>query len=153
MLKEFAAGAVIVRRERGQLLYLLIYSRRNSIWGFPKGHLEPGETEKEAALREIQEETGLDAARLAFLDGFRHEDIYPAASTREATSGLPIEKHSVYYLASTREEHIITDNDEISDFRWVEFDAALSLIAFESMREVLRAAHTFLRHRFIDKEQ
>ena len=59
MKKEFSAGAVIFREEKGRILFLLIYSARNRVWGFPKGHVEAGESEKDAAKREIKEETGL----------------------------------------------------------------------------------------------
>jgi 8-oxo-dGTP pyrophosphatase MutT (NUDIX family) len=67
MDKEFSAGTLIFRKEKEQALFLLIYSNRNKIWGFPKGHIEPGEDEKDAVLREIKEETGISDLR--FISG------------------------------------------------------------------------------------
>src|SRR5690606_41984899 len=61
--EEISAGGVVVRVADGRPLFLLIRdSYRN--WGFPKGHLEPGESAAAAAMREVAEETGLDALRL-----------------------------------------------------------------------------------------
>src|SRR5207253_3666365 len=60
---ETSAGGVVFRVDHGQPLFLLIRdSYRN--WGFPKGHLEPEEKPAAAALREVQEETGLDGLDL-----------------------------------------------------------------------------------------
>ena len=60
---ETSAGGVVYRVHEGEPLFLLIRdSYRN--WGFPKGHLEPEEPPEAAALREVREETGLDALNL-----------------------------------------------------------------------------------------
>jgi 8-oxo-dGTP pyrophosphatase MutT (NUDIX family) len=141
--QEFAAGAVIFREENNRIWYLLIYSQRNRIWGFPKGHIEDNENEKTAALREIEEETGLTA--LHFIDGFREEDIYPATSNRGAAAGQTIEKHSIYYLAKTNAAIITVDNDEISDYRWLPYEKACALLPFEGIRRILQKAHLSLR--------
>ena len=60
MNHEYSAGAVVFKRERGKLKYLLIKSF-TGVFGFPKGHIEAGETEQEAAVREVFEETGIKA--------------------------------------------------------------------------------------------
>jgi len=39
--------------------YLLVYGKKSQKWGFPKGHMEKGETEEQTALREFYEETGI----------------------------------------------------------------------------------------------
>jgi 8-oxo-dGTP pyrophosphatase MutT (NUDIX family) len=55
---ETSAGGVIVRW-RGAVPYVLLIRDPYKHWGFPKGHLESGETPDAAALREVMEETGL----------------------------------------------------------------------------------------------
>ena len=57
MKKEKSAGAVIIREINGETEVLLIETKDNTV-GFPKGHLETNESEKEAAKREVIEETG-----------------------------------------------------------------------------------------------
>src|SRR3954452_19930336 len=60
---ETSAGGVVFRVDDGQPLYLLIRDSYQN-WGFPKGHLERGELPEAAALREVEEETGLSGLAL-----------------------------------------------------------------------------------------
>lgn len=142
MNKEFSAGAVIFKRENDEVLFLLIYSRRNKIWGFPKGHREFGEGEREVVLREIREETGL--GDIHFIEHFREEDIYEAISSRGSIEGQTIEKHSVYFLCETKEKKITIDNDEITDYQWLPATEAESLLFFNSLKQILKKASDFL---------
>ena len=60
------AGGVVVRRQGGDLRFLLVTARRQpSLWVFPKGHIEDGETVEQAAVREVQEEAGVEATVVA----------------------------------------------------------------------------------------
>ena len=64
-----SCGAVVFTHKDGEIHYVIIRAH-NGEHGFPKGHMEPGETELETALREIAEEVGL---KPAFVTGFRKE--------------------------------------------------------------------------------
>jgi len=141
--REFSAGGVICRKEKGYFLFLLIYSNRNKIWGFPKGHIEPQENEREAACREIREETGL--RELSMIEGFCEEAVYEAKSSRGQWKGQTIEKHSIYFLFKTGQEHIRVDNHEITDYKWLAFDGALALLKFENERNILQSADRYLK--------
>ena len=66
-LYESSCGAVIFHDIKGEVRYLLIKNKRSAHWGFPKGHIERGETKEQTALREVQEETGL---RVKLIEGF-----------------------------------------------------------------------------------
>ena len=55
---EHSSGAVLYTEEQGEIRYILV-QERNGNWGFPKGHIEAGESRRQTALREIREETGL----------------------------------------------------------------------------------------------
>ena len=145
--QEVSAGAVICRKESDGLKFLLIYSKRNSSWGLPKGHLESGETEIGAAGREIQEETGIDD--LNFVAGFREEDIYESVSNRVQFMGQTIEKHSVYFLAMTKADQIKVDPDEISDYRWLAIQEAESMLSFNSSKKIIRKAYDYLKTIFV----
>ena len=61
MADEKSCGAIVFTRENGIRKYVII--RGTGIYqgfnGFPKGHMEEGETESETALREVKEETGM----------------------------------------------------------------------------------------------
>lgn len=142
MDEEFSAGAIIFRCRDGKKEFLLIYSKRNNIWGFPKGHIESGEGEKDAALREIREETGLTGLR--FISDFREKDIYQAISTGGEFRGREIIKHSTYFLCETDEEKVTPDGREISKFSWLPFSEAKTLLSFESQKMLLERACGFL---------
>lgn len=70
MKYENSCGAVVFTRHKGEIQYVIIQSLEG-YYGFPKGHMEGIEEEKETALREIYEETGL---RVHILDGFKTSD-------------------------------------------------------------------------------
>ena len=73
MIYEKSCGAVVFTREGDVIKYVLV-QQKEGFYGFPKGHMEPGESEKETALREIYEELSL---RPVFIDGFVTTDEHP----------------------------------------------------------------------------
>ena len=141
MNKEFSCGAVVFRREGHVTTYLMIYSGRSKAWGFPKGHTESGESEKETALREIQEETGI--RDLKFIDGFREENVYTAKSNRGQYNGQDIEKLSIYYLCETQAKDVVVDAKEITGYKWLPIREAEKLLTFDSLKQILRRAERF----------
>lgn len=84
--KVNSAGAAVFRVKDGQPEVLVIRSGRK--WSFPKGHIEPGETEESAALREVLEETG---AQIRLLPGFRHEAPSPRPGDQRMVIGFAAE--------------------------------------------------------------
>jgi len=141
--KEFSAGAVIFKREGDKILFLVIYSKRNNIWSFPKGHLERGETEKQAALREIKEEVGLD--NLQFVEGFIEKIRYDTVSKRLPFQGERIEKYVTYFLCEIKFQDIIVDGREIADYKFLPLDKAEQMIKFRNLTILLRRAYDFLQ--------
>ena len=73
MIQEKSCGAVVFTRCGSKIQYVLVQNRAG-IYGFPKGHVEAGETEEQTALREVFEKVGL---LVRLLPGFRSEDAYP----------------------------------------------------------------------------
>ena len=72
MQHEHSSGAVLFKTENGSRVYLLVKEKKGH-FGIPKGHLEAGETEFQAAMREIWEETGL---KPKMIEGFKAESHY-----------------------------------------------------------------------------
>ena len=136
MPMEKSCGAVVINREDEETRYLLI-ANPAGIWGFPKGHMEAGETERETALREIREETGLD---VQFLGEFRAADAH--ALVRE---GRPdVTKQITYFLAEYERQAFTPQAGEISDIRLMTFRQAMDAFQFESSRRILREAAEYL---------
>lgn len=130
---ETSAGGVVVRRGIDGLAVLLIRdSYRN--WGFPKGHVEAGEECAAAALREVQEETGLE--------GLRVRGPIQAIDWYFRFKGRLIHKVCHFYLMETEHEATSPQHDEgITACRWEPFDRAVHLVSYANAREVLRRAH------------
>src|SRR5262245_46656739 len=89
-----AAGILITRGAADERKLLLLRNRRRGEWGFPKGHLEPGEDAAAGAARELAEETGITEYRLE--PGFRSVSRYAIRAGKRA--GLP--KEVTYFLAT-----------------------------------------------------
>jgi 8-oxo-dGTP pyrophosphatase MutT (NUDIX family) len=115
-----ACGAVVFRRNDRGIRLLLLRAYKN--WDFPKGLVEPGENELEAAKREVREETGLSELDYPFGDEFK--ETLPYAGNKVAR----------YYLAETDAEKIELPvsaelgQPEHHEYRWVSFDEAEDLL-------------------------
>ena len=133
MKQEKSCGGVVFTREQGELRYLII-RHRGGHCGFPKGHMEPGETEKETALREIFEEVGL---QVSLLD-YRLEDSYPLPNKPGVT------KHVTYFPAEFSNQTIRIQPEEICDAYLVSYEEAWTLLPFPEARRILSETHRFL---------
>ena len=115
-----ACGAVVFRRSDRGIRLLLLRAYKN--WDFPKGLVQPGENELEAAKREVREETGL--AELDYPFGEEFKETLPYAGNKVAR----------YYLAETDAEKIALPvspelgRPEHHEYRWVSFDEAEDLL-------------------------
>ena len=135
MRYEKSCGAVVFTESEGEIKYLLVESKSGH-WGFPKGHVEGDETERETALREVREETGV---RIDILDGFRAEDEYALPSKRATR------KRVVYFLGSFKDQRIVHQKSELSGARLVELSEAMELLRFDGARRIMREADSFLK--------
>ena len=64
MKREKSCGVLVLRRQEEELYVVLLRHRFGGHWSFPKGHVEAGESERQTALREVREETGLTGIKL-----------------------------------------------------------------------------------------
>ena len=114
-LLEKSCGVVPYRMYDGQVQYLLLM-QHNGTWSFPKGHTEPGETELETALRELQEETGLSAE---LIPESRASLVYPLSEL--------IHKELVLYLGEVCGD-LSLQKAEIAYHKWVTKDELKQLL-------------------------
>ena len=142
MLKEFSCGAVIYKIQNDNPVFLLVNSKRNGKWGFPKGHIENGESEIETARREIFEETGIK--KIEFIENFRKEDVYIISGAAGCAKDKTVEKHSIYFLALALENALDFDKDEISQLRWVNINHAQDLLFFAKQKEIINSAYNLV---------
>ena len=129
---EKSCGAVLYTKVDGERRYLLIKNRSFHA-GFPKGHVEYGETEMETVHREILEETGLS---VDVVEGFRREYDYKVR--------FFINKTAEYFLASFGDQTIVPQEGEVLDYWIVPLEEALEHLGFEQDRKILRDADEYL---------
>ena len=130
--EERSAGGVVYRMEGGRALFLLIRDSYKN-WGFPKGHLEVGEPPELAALREVQEETGLDG--LALRGEIDTIDWY------FRFRGRLIHKICHFYLMESASGETSPQREEgITACRWAMMPDAMQCISYANARAVLERA-------------
>lgn len=125
---EKTSGAVLYTEKDNERRYLLVRTKSGHI-GFPKGHVEYGETERESALREILEETGIKAE---LCDGFRMEYTF---TTLENT-----EKTGAFYLAYYNYKEAHRQESEIDEDYLLPYAEAYSKLNWEQDKAILQAA-------------
>jgi len=138
IVPELAAGAVVVDSDTGRIL--LLHESSEDRWCFPKGHVDPGESLGVAALREIQEETGLAAVTLGEELGevsYRFYDLAKAVNVHKTT---------VYYLGFTAGGKVRTE-PIFDQHEWAEVAKALQRVRYETDRRILELARPFLSAR------
>ncbi len=129
-----AAGCVVLARdETGRLLVLLIKDRQG-VWTLPKGHLDDGEGEEQAAIREVLEETGVRCTIAERLDQVTYP-VYRRGHWRD--------KQVTFFLASAAPEPTMPALAEgIQAAAWVPIDEAAKQIGYRQLRlMVQRLAH------------
>jgi len=118
-----AAGGVVIHD--GQVV--VVHRPRHDDWSLPKGKLDPGETWLEAAVREVEEECGLRCR----VGGERAASEYRVGDRS---------KRVRWWMMRVESDLGFAPSDEVDELRWLEFDEALTLLTYESDRDVVRAA-------------
>lgn len=134
MITENASGAVVYRLKNNQPEYLLLKSATSNFWGFPKGHVEGNETAIETAVREIREETQLQAT----IDPEFHADLdYDMKNSHH--------KHVVLYTSQVPADVTVTRQvEEISEYGWFGYQMARETLSYDNLKGLLDQANTYL---------
>ena len=120
-----AAGGIVLRRgESDELEVLLVHRPAYDDWSFPKGKLEPGETDEQAALREVEEETGLRCALGRELPSTTYRD------------GRGRSKSVRYWLMETV-GGVLRAANEVDDARFLSLSDAAGRLTYRRDRKLL----------------
>lgn len=135
-LYEKSCGAIVFYIKDDQIYFLLVKNKKGRHWGFPKGHIEIGETEEQTAKREVKEETGLD---VTILRGFRKKSYYkPFGKTK---------KKVVIFLAKADKNKVKIQNSEIECFKWLTIPEMFKHLKYPNDISMFKSALKRLRRK------
>lgn len=132
---EYSFGAAVYTQTSDGLRWLVVQERGGHT-GLPKGHIEPGETEEDCALREIYEETGV---RAEIEPGFQETISYSVGVRRE--------KHVTFFIAQYANQTPSPLPGEASAAMALPLDGALSAVTHEETRALLKKANEYLQQK------
>lgn len=134
MRVEKSCGAVVFTKVPKGIQYLLVQSLGGE-FGFPKGHMEPGESEKQTALREIFEETGILPV---IMDGFRAVSEYMLPNKNN------VKKQVIFFLAEYENQIISYQREELIGAELFSYEEAQENLNHANNKQILKDAHQFL---------
>lgn len=137
MLRQFSAGGIVFKGD--QVLVAQnssIKDNKISFWGFPKGHLEEGESSASAALREVEEETGIKAKIIQKVGQSKY--IF-------TQKGEKIFKVVTIFLMEYESGEPIPQVEEINEVVWTDPQTALKTLTFKNDKNLLKKALTHKR--------
>jgi 8-oxo-dGTP pyrophosphatase MutT (NUDIX family) len=127
---EFSAGGLVVRRFRGRPFVAVIRTSKQAL-ALPKGHPHEGESAADAALREVREETGLQAELVEKLDDIRY--WYQRRGERQF-------KVVRFFLLRYRSGSVRDHDDEVESAEWIALEEAPERLTYPSERGVAARA-------------
>jgi len=131
---EVSAGGVVYRRDGGGFEVVLAARRTRHgrlAWGLAKGAIEPGESNEGAALREVLEETGLEAVVEADLGEIRYFYVW---------DGVRVRKRVHFFLMLETGGDVSRHDSEMEDVRWFPLRTAIKRAAYRGERQVIERA-------------
>jgi 8-oxo-dGTP pyrophosphatase MutT (NUDIX family) len=134
--REFSAGGVVIR---GEDVVAIVPTRRaadgSRVLALPKGHVDPGESPIEAAVREVREETGLVAEPVCELGESRYW---------YRRDGRTIGKTVSFFLFNHVEGDTEDHDDEVEEVRWIPLKDAETALSHTAEREMVALALAYL---------
>ena len=133
---ETSAGGLVVDHAAGVAAVIGRLDRRGRLlWSLPKGHIEVGETAEQAAVREVEEETGIIGRVVAPLGTI---DFWFVAEDRR------VHKTVHHFLLSALGGELSDEDVEVAEVAWVPLDELESRLAYADERRLIRRATELL---------
>ncbi len=130
---HYTAGGILYNLDNK--IYL-IFNKQNRTYQLPKGHIEKGENSRDAALREVREETGYRNIKIISHKTFK---LYYTFNDKYS-NGAESEKHTIYYVMKILNEeriHTKEQDDEKLDGSWFYLDDAIGRVSFDNIKKIL----------------
>jgi 8-oxo-dGTP pyrophosphatase MutT (NUDIX family) len=130
MIREFSAGGLVIRNLRGRP-HVAVVRVRDRILALPKGHPEKGESSQDAALREVREETGLEATPVEKLGDIRYW---------YARDGDRVLKIVSFFLLRYRSGRLEDHDHEVEEALWIPLEEAPERLAYRGEKDMAKTA-------------
>jgi 8-oxo-dGTP pyrophosphatase MutT (NUDIX family) len=133
--REFSAGGVVVRRLRGGWHLAAIRPGGKDVWALPKGLIDAGEPAAATAVREVEEETGVEARLVEKLGDVRYVYTWQGERVFKVVSFFLLRYRSGR-LGDIHQEH----RHEVAATRWIPLEDAAGILAYQGEREMAALA-------------
>ena len=130
ILRETTAGGVVFRRDKNNQVEILLAQDTKDRWTIPKGHIEPGETPRQTAEREIQEETGLKE-----MDILNHLGKTQFRYRRQ--NSLVLMTMHVFLVRAKGDTNKLVKEEWMNGLKWFPFNEALDKIEYEGIEKLI----------------
>jgi 8-oxo-dGTP diphosphatase len=135
VIREFSAGGLVVRNMRGRPFLATVLVKRGTVHALPKGHIEQGEKGADAALREVREETGLEARLVEKLGDIKYWYV------RTWDDGERVFKVVSFFLLSYVSGSLENyQRAEVDGAEWVALEDAPGVLHYRGEKEMAKLA-------------
>lgn len=144
-MNQFRKAVFIViysRNKKEKIKYLILKRKLHwKGWEFPKGGIKPFESEKEAIIREVKEESGLKSLKIKKFNisgRYKYDKEYP---DRKEIIGQIYSLNAV----KVKKGKIKLDKEEHSDYKWLDFEQAIKKLTWPNQKKCLRIVNELLK--------
>lgn len=138
--RQTSAGGVVYRRRGASVDVALIRVGEQGRWQLPKGIVDAGESPETTAVREVREETGVEAELIAPIQVVE----YWYVGTERSSERVRFHKFVHFFLLEYRSGDVSDHDEEVEEARWVSLDEAEAMLSFASERKVVRQVQPLL---------
>lgn len=122
IIEEKACGCIISENNK-----ILLIRQISGMWGFPKGHVEEGETEEQTAIREVKEETNIDVQ----VDSSKRYVMHYKTDKGKY-------KEVVFFIGKKIGGYLRMQPEEIIEAGWFDYEDALKIISYDNTRDLFK---------------
>ena len=138
---EISAGGIVFKRlkikDKKEKILLLLIKDSYGKWALPKGHIEEGEKTEKAAIREINEETGLKNLKVV-----KKLDKIKFFFKLKGKLIFKIVEH--FLLETPENSKAVAQKSEIKDLKWVSLVQALKIIEYKNLKPIIKQAQKYM---------
>ncbi len=135
MRNEVSSGIIVFKRTEGNIMFLFL-KRREGFLDFPKGHVEEGENNTQAAKRETFEEAGINCR---IIPGFEERTKYYFNF-----NGENIRKDLIMFLGEVQGETPVKISHEHVGYEWLSYDEAMAQLKYPNQKEIIKKAMEYI---------